>query len=166
MAHSIGEARAGDGSFPFVSVGGLLSVGPHEDETGLLVGAEVSAGWFTRFADDDHNHAGDGFRFDMPAWIGAYGDVVYDSGTGVGRATFGPEVGFLFFGIDGGLARELGGSDRWGAAVRLSVTFPVSLTPPMTLSLYGRGVKWNDAPEEDQELGLLLKYALPFSRRR
>jgi hypothetical protein len=102
-------------------------------------------------------------HFEPSFWVGGYGHIVYDSGTETGRVSFGPEIGCLILGLDGGLVRELGGSSRWGFAIRPSITIPVSLKPMMTLSLYARGEMWKEGPD-DSEVGLLLKYTFPFTR--
>jgi hypothetical protein len=163
---SAGEARAND-NFPFLSAGGLIGAGRRGD-SGAMVGVELSGGWFGTIANksDDGSKGRDGFHFEPPFWVGGYGDVVYDFGTETGRVTFGPEIGCLIFGLDGGLVRELGGTGRWGLAIRPSITFPVSLKPPMTLSLYARVERWNGSGDEpsDVEVGLGVKYVLPFTR--
>ena len=148
------RAYADSDRFPFLAIGGLVGTGPS-------AGLEVSAGWFDTLANDsdDGPKGRDGFHFEPPFWIGGYGDVLYDADAGIGRVSFGPEIGCLIFGIDGGVVRELGGPGRWGLALRPALTFPVSLTPPVTFSLFARVEKWREGPSS-VEIGLLVKYAL------
>jgi hypothetical protein len=158
MAGLIGDAHAGDENAPFLAWGAVIGVGLHDDENSPVVGAEVSAGWLRWLASSGGSKGPDTFHLPTPFWIGGYGDVLYDAGSDTGRVSFGPEIGVLIFGADGGVVRELTGDKRWGAAIRGSITIPLSAVT--TVSLYSRTVKWNGESDKDVELGLIVKYVV------
>jgi hypothetical protein len=162
LALSPSAAGADDGEEDslFVAAGPLLGAAIHDGPNGLLVGGELSLGWI-HFGHNDT---------DKPFWLGAYTDVLYDTGTDTGRVSVGPELGYLMLGFDGGLVRELGDTERWGFAGRGSISIPVTwkeptkhprLTTVTTVSFYFRAVTWRDEPAAHTELGVLVKWVLP-----
>lgn len=126
---------------PFGLVTGAALHGSRSN--GFVLGAEASLVYFH------------GAR--SPLWVGLYADGSRDLGPRVFRASFGPEIGWGFLGLDGGLALEQGGL----RAVVARALFTVGLVSAFVR--VGRYV--GEAPERGYtELGLLLKWPLPVAR--
>ena len=90
-------------------------------------------------------------------FVGGFADVNHDFGRDVTRVVIGPEVGWLFFGVDAGLAIELTEPDtRLGVALRPFASFLGFA------SLYLRVEVFETAPVVIGEVGLLLKFPLPI----
>jgi hypothetical protein len=148
-------AHADDGA-PFVNGGALVGLGLHNTGTGVVVGAEVSAGYLL----DDTSQLAGAHRFAsavrMP-WFGGYIDVLYDNQLGQGRGSFGPEIGYGLVGVDGGLVVA---GPHEGVAARIVLTTSV-------VAIYARYEHiFNTAGESSfVELGLLLKYPHVFRPR-
>lgn len=88
-------------------------------------------------------------------WLGLYADGYHDWGTDATYVTAGPELGWRFFGIDGGPALRFRDDDlEPGATVRLSAGVGV-------LAVYVRYARF-DATDDDHviQLGALLKLPL------
>lgn len=141
-----------------VNIGGAL----HESaDAGWLLGGELSFVYA--------HMAGTEVKADVPGllaigdvtWGGVYSDVVRDTGTKTTRITFGPEFGYNWLGVDGGLLVELGEESRTGVVVRPVLTLSV-------VTLYARfGWFLDDKPESHfTELGVLLKYPLPIWEKK
>ncbi len=98
-------------------------------------------------------------RLNEGRFVGLYGDLYADLGAHRSYATSGVELGYKFFGIDGGAATRFGG-DR----VELGPTGRVFLTVGI-LSIYGRYAYFPDAIASGNEhvvqIGGLFK--LPFA---
>lgn len=92
-------------------------------------------------------------------FIGFYGDTYYDLGAHRTYATSGLELGYKFFGIDGGAATRIGG-DRleWGPTGRIFVTIGI-------LSVYGRYAYFVDplAAGNDHVVQIGGLFKLPFA---
>lgn len=89
-------------------------------------------------------------------WGGVYADALYDTAIRRARASTGLELGYLFFGLDGGPVLELGKAPaHFGLQIRpvLSVAY---------VQIYARwGAIFGKAQDDNfREIGLLLKY--PF----
>jgi hypothetical protein len=124
---------------PMGVTGGVVVHG--HGPAGALLGAEVSV---VHLSDE------------KLIWLGGYVDGVYDTARSVGRFSVGPELGWTFFGIDGGLLAQVGGARvDPGVVVRPVVTIG-------WLGLYARygHVFSGDALEDFGDVGLLLKYPL------
>ena len=99
---------ASAGAFDLGYDGTYILAGPHlgyttdGDVHGASLGLEASLVEF----DDDLG------------WAGLYLDAVYDTGRGAARLGLGPELGVLFFGLDGGAFVELGDEARLGLRIR------------------------------------------------
>jgi hypothetical protein len=92
-------------------------------------------------------------------WVGAYGDVSFDTGIHRTRLTIGPEIGAACFGVDGGFAMLLGGDKPYpGFALRPMITLSL-------VTLYGRFVDFPGEPTNTAwgELGVLIKIPIPIS---
>jgi hypothetical protein len=140
LAHCWSNTAHADfgGSLGWVSVGGNLGVSSHGGEAYGIWGAEVSMG-----------------QLHTLAWGGAYLDAVYDVGTDRVRFSFGPELGLLCFGVDGGLLLDVGeGQVRHGFVVR-----PM-LAARWVFPYVRFGAVSGDDPYNFSEVGVLLKY--PF----
>jgi CTP:molybdopterin cytidylyltransferase MocA len=72
---------------------------------GFLLGGEVSV-----------------TRLMRQTWFGLYGDAVWDFGQGAALITAGPQLGFAFVGLDGGVAWRPGEQSALGGAGRLVLT--------------------------------------------
>lgn len=118
----------------------LASVTRTRSGTGLAVGAEASAVCLLGNLQ----------------WAGAMADVVYDVDARRARMSAGPEIGLLFFTLDGGFVVDVGdGSTGVGAVVR----------PMLSLGFVHAYARWGwlagDAPDPRfREVGVLLKW--PF----
>ncbi len=90
-------------------------------------------------------------------WGGVYGDAVYDFGLGGARWSFGPELGYSFFGLDGGLAvQNVNGRAEWGYQGR--VVF--------TLAALAAFIRIGNFPHSEThkstgEIGFLIKVPFP-----
>lgn len=116
-----------------------------ERANGAVLGAEVSAPYL----------ASSGL------WFGAYADALHDFGPRRQRLSFGPELGFAVFGVDGGPLLELAdGATRTGFTLRGVLTLGV-------LGLYGRYGYLDGADPERGfgEIGLLIKAFTPLSEQ-
>jgi len=112
-----------------------------QGENGALIGAELSV-----------VHLGDRY-----VWFGGYADFVADRGSDRARLSIGPEIGWKYFGIDGGFVLETGDRLRPGVALR-----PLLSAGFATLGL--RGVKtFGDGGATLFELGFLLKIPIPIA---
>lgn len=135
-----------------IPVGVNLGFGLHKTPvpTGGILGAEASL-VFVAMTESKF--------FTLPTfWGGAYVDALWDTAAGRGRASIGPEVGYMIFGVDGGVVAQAGGGPvRLGGCVRPMITIGI-------LSLYVRLTFVPSDPEVDEttEIGLLIKY--PFSK--
>src|SRR5262245_3889649 len=90
-------------------------------------------------------------------WYGGYADFVWDLGSDRQRLSVGPEVGFGFFGIDGGYVLEQGEKLRHGVALRPLLTIAL-------ISIGFRGVKvFGDGGETLGEISVLVKLPFPVS---
>jgi hypothetical protein len=121
----------------FLSVGGSAAVTGHKKaDTGATFGGEVSVVRLT----------------ESGVWFGGYMDARYDLTAEEGRVSFGPEVGFAFFGIDAGIYRRIGpGPDQWGMQVRPMITTGI-------FTLYGAyGSTVGASTTNFYEAGILLK---------
>ena len=129
-----------------LSVGGAF----HHENKGLTLGAEASLA-----------HWREGW------WMGLYSDILHDFGNERTRLSIGPEFGYGFFGIDGGLLTQLGDDKLYtGYQVRGLLTMSV-------IALYGRGGYLPSHPTEQgfAEFGVLFKIPIllwedrpPFGR--
>lgn len=131
----------GPGWYIPVGVNLGASLVPPQDRYGLVVGLEGSAAWIEDLV-----------------WYGGYVDCLYDSGLGMGRVSLGPEVGFAFFGIDGGAVIQM---DEHGATLGLAVR------PVVTIgfaAVYGRWIHLFDggAGLDVGEVGMLFKVPIPL----
>ncbi len=114
-----------------------------EHGNGAVLGAEVSAPYLAKSG----------------LWFGAYADALHDFGPRRQRLSLGPELGFGFFGVDGGPLLELAdGATRTGFTIRGLLTLGV-------IGLYGRyGTLGGADPERGfGEVGLLIKAFTPLS---
>jgi hypothetical protein len=142
-------ARADDANWA-VPVGVNAGFGLHKtpNPTGAILGVEGS---FVVLAFTESKY------FSLPTvWGGGYVDAVWDTAAGRGRVSVGPEIGYMVFGVDGGLVTQFGGGEvRLGGCVRPMLTIGV-------ISLYVRLTFVPSDPEVDQttEIGILLKYPL------
>jgi hypothetical protein len=130
-----------------LNAGGVV----HRDPvpTGSVIGAEVSAVVATvdRVAS---------IPFDVGAWKGGYADVLWDTGSDRVRMSLGPEIGWAFFGLDGGPLLQIGGGAvHPGFATRVLVTLGF-------VSTYVRmgGVAGDHSAQPFTEFGALLKYPI------
>jgi hypothetical protein len=143
------DARAHGGGM-FNPEGFYLPVGL---STAVSVGAGRGPGWvvggelsFVRLDDD-------GF------WLGVYTDLLWDVHAEAFRWGIGPELGWAFLGLDGGVVNEWrGGDHRVGTQARFVATLGV-------VALYAR---WNvfldrGPTEHIGEFGLLLKFPVPVA---
>jgi hypothetical protein len=92
-------------------------------------------------------------------FLGFYGDTYYDLGAHRTYATSGLELGYKFFGLDGGAATRIGG-DRleWGPTGRVFMTIGI-------LSVYGRYAYFVDplASGNDHVVQIGGLFKLPFA---
>jgi hypothetical protein len=137
----------------WLPVGASVGYAAHADEDvgGVLAGGEISLA-----------HAAIGRDMVLPIpelWYGGYLDVVYDAGVERTRIGFGPEVGYAFFGADGGLVVEVGEGVRFGAAIRLLAMGPF-------VALFARQGFMGGDPGGTffTEVGALAKLPVPLSR--
>jgi hypothetical protein len=136
---------------PFISGGVVLGGAIHaEREDGFLLGGELSAGVIS--ADQSTPSLAS-----PPRWVGGYVDVIRDFGSDTTRLSLGPEVGWRFLALDGGVVRELGDDPAWGFTIRPAITVGVA-TAFVRYTRFGA-----DHVETDHvEIGVLLK--LPHIR--
>ena len=94
------------------------------------------------------------FRSYHNTWAGLYLDAVYDFAQEAATVSFGPELGSLLFGVDGGLALRIGAKDRPEVGVQVRAMLNLGF-----VSLYYRYGAWplSDGFEGVQQLGLTLK---------
>lgn len=112
-------------------------------ENGGYVGAELSAA-----------------RMYRGWWYGLFGDAMYDFGSGTPSASLGPEFGYWFLGVDGGLGiRGYDSAVEFGPQIRGLLTFGL-------FSLYYRQTYWPRATNNRnvQQVGMLLKIPLVGGR--
>jgi len=88
-------------------------------------------------------------------FVGLYGDGYYDIGAKRTYATLGPEIGYKFVGIDGGVATRFGASRvEWGGTGRVFVTIGV-------LAIYARYAYFGESLGRDNDnvlqVGALVK---------
>lgn len=140
MAHA-GSARADlDPSGSWLLAGVNAGATGRDGEYGFLGGVELSAAR----TDNDLK------------WYGAFLDVVVDLERESARLSFGPELGYRIFGVDGGFVLESGPDrTRYGMAIRPLLTF-VFIDPYARLGWLSEGAG------VFTEFGVLLKY--PLSR--
>jgi hypothetical protein len=96
--------------------------------------------------------------FPLPhaTWGGGYVDAVYDTGTKHARFSVGPEFGFTFIGLDGGLVVQPG-TERTAIGFQGRVLLTLGV-----VSVYAR---WGKLPALDvdatfREIGILLKFPI------
>ncbi len=88
-------------------------------------------------------------------WYGGYADVVFDfGGDNTARASLGPEGGFKYLGLDGGLLYEGGEDGALGVTVRGLATLGLA-------AFFVRYGRYFDGPAPNQlEIGVLFKVPL------
>ncbi|MBU0553213.1 hypothetical protein KJ940_17215 [Myxococcota bacterium] len=97
----------------WVLLGGPLCLS-YEGQGGVCSGFEASV---VHFNPDDG------------LWLGGYFDALYHGASETLRLSLGPEIGLLFFGLDGGVSLESGPSgSEVGYVLRALVAF-VAITP-------------------------------------
>lgn len=103
---------------------------------GGFVGAEVSV-----------------VRLHKGVWAGLYADGFWDFSQRSATITVGPELGYLMFGLDGGLGVRFGDGVELGGQARLLLSLGL-------FSLYGRWGIWPtpDRIEHVGQVGVLLKF--------
>ena len=90
-------------------------------------------------------------RLFQGAWMGAYGDAVYDFGWEVGLLSAGPQVGYGVVGVDAGPALLVGRRDtQAGAAGRVLLSAGV-------VAFFGRYAHLFDSGAHLAQAGLLVK---------
>jgi hypothetical protein len=129
-----------------VDVGYALSSGA----PGVLLGGEVSVVYIDMRGLEGGPSG--------PVWIGAFASGGYITGQNAGRFSFGPEVGYAIFGLDGGFVDIVAdGRDTTG----------VTLRPMLTLSfitVYGRWDHTFDRGGVDTgQVGLMLKFPVAIT---
>jgi hypothetical protein len=98
-----------------VTLGAALHPGLDDAVPAFVLGGEVS---FT-----SHEWAGGTMAPDLGFWIGGYVDGLYDFGNARGRLSTGVELGWTFFGLDGGPLIQLSSDDVYaGGELRALVT--------------------------------------------
>lgn len=115
---------------------------------GYLLGAELS---LSHFAGTER----------PPRWGGLMADVLWDAGRGQLHADIGPQLGILWFGLDGGYALEAFGPRglRHGVQARL-------VTTAALVGLYARAGAWFDRDREVYgHFGVLIKIPTPLGAR-
>lgn len=130
--------------------GGNLGIALHPDKVGGLLGAEVSVPYVD---------------MDRLLWGGLYIDGAYDTANSSTRFSIGPELGWGYFGVDGGFVHQFGGDGpeaggRNGLAVRPCLSITV-------VTLYFRHETFfDDQPGSSlNEIGVLLKYGTEVHHR-
>ena len=90
-------------------------------------------------------------------WYGGYADYLWDRGSDRQRLSVGPEVGYTYFGLDGGYVLEQGDKLRHGVALRPLLTIGF-------LAVGFRGVKvFGDGGETLGEISVLVKLPFPVA---
>ena len=146
------DGGAGAMYSPGVVIGAATNTRQHF--TDLILGGEVSV---FRLKDWSDRGCGNGAPVPAPGiplpnmgWLGGYADADFDFETHAGRMTVGPELGWDFLGLDGGLALErASGKTNVGFALRGVVTFGF-------VQVYERGERFADGSTQ-LEVGILLK---------
>jgi len=95
--------------------------------TDFILGGEISVfrvkDWTTWQSGNGAPMVAPGMPFPNMGWLGGYVDGEYDFATRTGRITLGPELGWDFLGLDGGLAVERApGKTNVGYALRGVIT--------------------------------------------
>jgi len=130
----------------FAPIGVNLGTSLHDSDTsGLILGGEASLVYLTDIT---------------LLWAGGYVDGFHDFGTGASRFSIGPEVGWMFGGI------ELGYLTQWFDK-RFHHGFRAGVV--LTLGLISAYCRWGHLfglPDESDfaELGVLLKFPFPIER--
>jgi hypothetical protein len=144
MSPSAALADEGFAVFPGLTTGiGFLHQGL--DSPGWTIGAEVSA---VHYIDNIEMLRGGGFLWAM----GGYADALWDFGSDSFRMSVGPELVWLFFGIDGGYLLQLhDGAIGHGLAGRAFFSLGF-------VSFYSRiGSTWGAVDDTFMEVGFLFK---------
>lgn len=133
------EAQADEPPFAFgpqagwqVMAGLGLSGGFGSAGGGFVPGAELSVN-----------------RLNERVWAGLYGDIGWDFGQDAALVTAGPQLGWAFVGMDGGVAARLSDGELGGAG-RLLLSFGF-------FGLYARYIYFPDSAEHLGQTGILLK---------
>jgi hypothetical protein len=92
-------------------------------------------------------------RLNERVWFGLYADAGWDVGQDAAIVTAGPQLGWAFVGLDGGLASRFGEERDLGGAARLLLTFGV-------FSIHGRYIYLPDAAEHLGQVGITFKLPL------
>lgn len=102
-----------------------------------------------------------GRNFDLPLFFGGiYSDYLYQTQSGRSRFSLGPELGFLMFGIDGGIVYTLkDGGKGYGYTLRPFVVFPHKSFKYLYPVFFYRFLSVNESGEKvkSHELGLSVK---------
>lgn len=106
---------------------------------GALLGIELSAPYLTQ---------------DL-AWAGFWGDALWNSCTNTGQVGFGPEAGWLFFGVDAGYLLQPGQQTRHGFRARVLFTMALG-------AVYLGYSEWLTGPGPSRvgSLGFLFKFPI------
>jgi hypothetical protein len=145
LAMCSGEAHAADGEAAFdfgPEPGWQLMAGPS-----LVGGFGSAGGGFVPGLELSLNRLNEG------VWAGGYVDAGWDLGQDAALVTGGPQLGWAFVGLDGGLAARFGEERELGGAGRLLITFGF-------LSLHGRYIYLPGAGEHLGQVGVTFKLPL------
>ncbi|MBN1960008.1 MAG: hypothetical protein JW841_03615 [Deltaproteobacteria bacterium] len=130
----------------YMPAGFTMGVATKRDKpTGFIGGAEISI----------VNLNGDA------KWFGAYTDMLYDLKANMSRFSIGPEIGYTFFGMDGGyvLAKNEDNNFYHGVAIRPMISMG-------WVTLFARYDYFFDSSMKAPiEIGLLFKYLFKIHTR-